>query len=195
MSSEEYNKILENIKLKNKLNKLGLCFVGPTGPKGDMGPTGLKGDKGDIGPTGPIQPSSTEEMLFVSFTETKNSSEMLMENSWLIPNHSKYFNLLNNSEIEIQPGIYEIAFSGLIEKADDTHGGTFYLKTDSGSALKELSYTLLAGEGKKMHFSQDIVFRFENVTILQVVSDIIGDLGTSNVTISDVTLLIKKLYE
>lgn len=57
MSSEEYNKILENIKIKNKLNKLGLCFVGPTGPKGDMGPTGPKGDPGDIGPTGPIQPS------------------------------------------------------------------------------------------------------------------------------------------
>ena len=57
MSSEEDKKILENIKIKNKLNKLGLCFVGPTGPKGDMGPTGPKGDPGDIGPTGPIQPS------------------------------------------------------------------------------------------------------------------------------------------
>ena len=36
-------------------------------------------------------------MLFVSFAETKANGPMTFENSWLIPNDSQYFSLLNNN--------------------------------------------------------------------------------------------------
>ena len=46
-----------------------------------------------------------------------------------------------------------------------------------------------------MHFSQSIVFRFENITNLQALAGVFGDETDSNVTITDVNLLMKKIYE
>ena len=169
--------------------------IGPTGPKGDSGDIGPKGDPGDIGPTGPIAISSTEGLFFTNFLETNTSGEMLLQDSWLVPNESEYFSLLNETDIKVQPGIYEISFSGLIEKADDSHGATFYLKDDRGSALKDLSFELLAGNGKQMSFSQTILFRFEQETTLQVKADILGNQDDSNVVVTNVNLVMKKIHE
>lgn len=72
-------------------------IIGPAGPKGDIGPTGPKGNHGDIGPTGPIAISSTEGLFFTNFLETNTSGEMLLQDSWLVPNESEYFSLLNES--------------------------------------------------------------------------------------------------
>ena len=179
-------------------------IIGPAGPKGDIGPTrpkgdtgdiGPKGDPGDIGPTGPIAISSTEGLFFTNFLETNTSGEMLLQDSWLVPNESEYFSLLNETDIKVQPDIYEISFSGLIEKADDSHGATFYLKDDRGSALKDLSFELLAGNGKQMSFSQTILFRFEQETTLQVKADILGNQDDSNVVVTNVNLVMKKIHE
>ena len=101
----------------------------------------------------------------------------------LVPNASPYFTLLNNSKIELIPGIYEISFSGRIEGGDNTHDGTFYLQTSEGSALKDLTFTLPIDSLEMMHFSQTILFRFDKDTVLQVPVDILGDLNTSNVEI------------
>ena len=46
-----------------------------------------------------------------------------------------------------------------------------------------------------MSFSQNIVFRFEKLTVLEVGADILGDSGTSNVVITGVNLTIKKIHE
>ena len=118
-----------------------------------------------------------------------------VHDSWLIPNESEYFSILNDTEIEVQPGIYEITFSGLIEQADETHGATFYLQNSEGSALKDLTFKLEPNSGKQMSFSQNIVFRFEKLTVLEVGADILGDSGTSNVVITGVNLTIKKIHE
>lgn len=194
---EKYQELIENLKLRNKILNLGICssIISPTGPKGDIGPTGPKGDTGDIGPTGPIAISSTEEILFTSFLETNTSGKMSRQDSWIIPSESEYFSLLNETDIKVQPGIYEISFSGLIEKADDSHGATFYLKDDVGSAIKDLSFELLAGNGKQMNFSQTILFRFEKETILQVEADILGNTDDSNVVVTNVNLIMKKIHE
>lgn len=203
---KKYQELIENLKLRNKILNLGICnsIIGPAGPKGDIGPTGPKGnhgdigpkgDPGDIGPTGPIAISSTEGLFFTNFLETNASGEMLLQDSWLVPNESEYFSLLNETDIKVQPGIYEISFSGLIEKADDSHGATFYLKDDRGSALKDLSFELLAGNGKQMNFSQTILFRFEQETTLQVKADILGNQDDSNVVVTNVNLVMKKIHE
>lgn len=174
---------------------------GLKGDKGDTGSQGLKGDKGDIGPTGPqgepgpIISSTNEGMLFVSFAETKANGPMTFENSWLIPNDSQYFSLLNNNEVQIEPGIYEISLSCLIDASDVDHGVEVYLKTKEGAAIKDLDYKLPIGSTMPMNFSQNILFRFENITILEVEVNLLGDEETSNVEVSNTNLLIKKIHE
>lgn len=45
-----------------------------------------------------------------------------------------------------------------------------------------------------MHFSQVTFFKFDTLPKLQVMVNILGEEDTSNVTISDVNLLIKKIH-
>ncbi len=215
MCSQNLDRLEENLKLRKKLLSLGICssVIGPTGPqgipgvqglkgdKGDTGSQGSKGDKGDIGPTGPqgepgpIISSTNEGMLFVSFAETKVNGPMTFENSWLIPNDSQYFSLLNNNEVQIEPGIYEISLSCFLDGSDVDHGVEVYLKTKEGAAIKDLDYKLSVGSTMPMNFSQNILFRFENVTILEVEVNLLGDEETSNVEVSNTNLLIKKIHE
>ena len=148
-----------------------------------------------MGLPGPVAASSTDSVFFTSYEELENSKVASLQDSWIVPNPSNYFTILNNTEVEVQPGIYEIVFSGLIENIDDDHSASLYLQTKEGDAIKDLSFELLAGNGKQMNFSQDILFRFEKVTILQVVIDITGDIGTSNVKASGINLVMKKIHE
>ena len=206
MNVNKYQELQENLKLRNKFLRLGIgcTVVGPQGPKGEKGDTGSKGEKGEIGPMGPqgeigpigpVAVSSTDSVFFTSYEELENSGVASLLDSWIVPNPSDYFTILNNTEIEVQPGIYEIIFSGLIENIDDTHGATLYLQTKEGDAIKDLSFELLAGNGTQMNFSQDILFRFEKVTNLQTIVDITGDIGTSNVKVSGINLVMKKIHE
>lgn len=203
MDLQKYQELEKNLKLRNKLLKLGIgCVIkgpkgdtGPTGPQGEIGLTGPQGEIGPTGATGEAVASSNESLFFTSFSDTKDSNKMVLEDSWLIPSESKYFTILNDTDIEVQPGIYEITFSGLVNDSDDTHGATFYLQNTEGSALKDLTFELPVGSGKQMNFSQTIIFRFEKVTVLEAVAGILGDTGTSNVTVSSVNLLMKKIHE
>lgn len=185
MSNDKYKKLIENIKLKNRLYELGIgCTV--------IGPTGPKGDKGD---TGPVALSSNEGLFFTSFLDTNSKGSMILESPWLIPNDSVYFILKNNNQVQIQPGIYEITLSGLIDEVDDSHGVIVYLMDNNSSAIKSLIFKLEAGNVSQMSFSQTIIFRFENITTLECIVDILGNYDTSNVNIKDVNLLMKKIHE
>lgn len=196
MTSKKQCKLEENMKIRNKLLSLGIGYanIGPrgaTGPKGDKGP---KGDQGPTGPKGETPASANQSIMFASFLDTNTSNKMNIDNTWLIPNISPYFSIKEN-EIEILPGIYEINFSGTINEANQNHGAELYLKTKEGSAIKDLFYELKPGKGIKMHFSQSILFRFDTPTTLQVETNINGDATTSNITIENVTLLMKKIQE
>ena len=138
--------------------------------------------------------SSNEGIFFTGFADTNVTGEMIIQDPWLIPNPSEYISIISESKIEIGPGIYEITLTGLIENADEDHGAAFYLKNEAGSAIKDLSFQLPIGEGKIMHFSQVTLFKFDTLTTLQVMVNILGEEDTSNVTISDVNLLIKKIH-
>ena len=197
MSTQKFHELQENLKLRKKIMNLGLgcSIVGPTGPQGLPGPTGPTGSIGPIGPIGPIAITSTEGLLFTGFEETNISREMLLIDSWLLPNESEYFSFPSETEIEVQPGVYEITFSCLIQTEDDNHGATVYLKNSDGAAIRDLHYNLEIGEGKKMNFSQTIIFRFEETTTLQASVDILGDEGTANISISSANLIMKKIHE
>lgn len=167
---------------------------GEKGDQGLPGESGKDGIPGAQGPAGPVAISSSEEMLFTSYQEARHSGVMTLQDPWFIPNNSEYIFIQNNTDVVVLPGVYRIEFSGAIEKADDSHGGIFYLKDDSNAVIKDLSFMLSPGDGKQMHFCQFILFRFEKETTLQVMAGILGDANTSNVVISDVNLIINKIH-
>lgn len=156
-------------------------------------PKGEKGAAGEIGPEGPITEGSTEEILFVSFAETNISGLMNIQDKYLIPQNAKYFNISGKTDIKLTQGVYEIAFSGAIEEADNMHGGIFYVKDDTGKVVMDLSFKLPSGVISQMHFSQNVLIKFDTDVTLQVMAGIIGDAESSKVVINDVNLLLKKL--
>ena len=154
-------------------------------------PKGEKGDAGEIGPEGPIREGFTEEILFVSFAETNISGLMNIQDKYLIPQNAKYFNTSGNTDIKLTQGVYEIAFSGAIEEVDNMHGGIFYVKDDTGKVVMDLSFKLPGGVISQMHFSQNVLIKFDTDVTLQVMAGIIGDAESSKVVINDVNLLLK----
>lgn len=176
---KKFRRITKNLELRKKLLKIGICssVVGLAGPKVDPG-------------TNPV--SATEWRFFISYNENNISSKLSINDSWLVPSISEYF---DEYDIQISPGIYELTFSGFIENSDDSHGAETIVSDQNGSAIKDLSFSLGIGNGRQMSFSQSILFRFEEVTKLSVTSNILGDLGTSNITISNVNLILKKIHE
>ena len=120
----------------------------------------------------------TEGIFFASYNDTNDIEAMIINETWLVPEPSEYFIVPNNTEVEVVPGIYEIDLSGYIDDVDNTHGCSFYLVDSTGSAIKDLTFELL-----------------EDDTILEVMTNLTGDINTSNVEVKDVTLLMKKIHE
>lgn len=148
MSCQNFEEIKKNLELSKKLRKLGICSVviGPTGMKGSRGeivPTGPTGAQGIQGETGPTVPSGTtplssnEGIVHASFLENEDTGVMEFENTWFVPNPSEYFKLLDNSHIDVEPGIYKISFSCYITGVDVDHGIEVYLMNDTGAAIQE----------------------------------------------------------
>lgn len=78
---------------------------------------------------------------------------------------------------------------------DELHGAEIYLSDSKGSAIKDLNFKLEQGTSKIFSLSQAIVFRFENVTNLNVDFSITGDETTSNIIAFNVYLIMKKIHE
>lgn len=192
------DKIIEKQKLRKEMMDLGLIstVMGPTGPTGATGPQGIQGEvglKGDPGAEGPSFPASTKAMFYTSFIDTKEEGLLTILSPWLIPNPSDYFEVINDNEVLIKPGIYEITLSGLISGADDIHGGHFYLQDENGSEIKALSFNFPQSNGKYEHFYQTTLLRFESDTKLSVNTVILGDTYASSVEFSNVNLMIKRI--
>lgn len=174
---------------------------GPTGPTGAEGTQGIQGERGPTGPTGATGPmggtplSSNEGIIHTNFHEMEDTGNMTFDSSWLVPNPSEYFKLLNNSEIQVEPGIYKISFSSYISGVDNNHGAEVYLKDDTGAAIKDLDYKLEQGNLNQMNYSRVILFRFDKETTLSVSSVILGEKESSQIKISDTNLVLEKIHE
>lgn len=157
------------------------------------GATGPQGDAGAVGPEGPSFPASVESMFYTSFEDTKVEGLLIISSPWLIPNPSDYFEVVNENEVLVKPGVYEITLSGLISDADNAHGGHFYLQDENGSEIKALSFSFPQGNGKYAQFYQTTLLRFEENTQLSVNTVILGGVAASNVEFSNVNLMLKKI--
>ena len=151
------DKILEKQKLRKGMMDLGLiCIImRPTGPAGAIGPQWIQGKtdlKDDLGPEGPSFPASVEAKFYTSFVDTKEEGLLTISSPWLIPNPSDYFEVVNENEVLVKPGIYEITLSGLISGADNAHGGHFYLQDENGSEFRALSFCFHQSNDKTLSF-------------------------------------------
>lgn len=142
---------------------------------------------------GPSFPASVEAMFYTSYVDTKLEGELTIASPWLIPNPSDYFEVVNENEVLVKPGIYEITLSGLISGADNAHGGHFYLQDENGSEFRALSFSFPQSNGKYAQFYQTTLLRFEEDTKLSVNTIILGGASASNVEFSNVNLMIKKI--
>lgn len=170
---------------------LGLIctIMGPTGPAGAIGPQWIQGKTGlkvDLGPEGPSFPASVEAMFYTSFVDTKEEGLLTISSPWLIPNPSDYFEVVNENEVLVKPGIYEITLSGLISGADNAHGGHFYLQDENGSEFRALSFCFHQSNDKYAWFYQTTLLRFEENAKLSVNTIILGGASASNVEFSNV---------
>ena len=147
------------------------------------------------GNPGPIISSSVEGIFFTDFNELIASGEMVFDNTWLIPSVSDIFKVIDDSKVEVAPGIYEISISGLITGVDNDNGAEIYLLTNKGSAIKDLSFKFPKGSNSQSYFSKTTLFRFEEESILDVSVNILSDLQTSTISISEVNLILKKIHE
>lgn len=145
MSCQNFEEIKKNLELSKNLRKLEFCSVvigptGMTGPRWEIVPTGAQGIQGETGTTGPSGTtplSSNEGIVHASFFENEDTGVMEFENTWFVPNPSEYFKLLDNSHIDVEPGIYKILFSTYITGVDVDHGIEVYLMNDTGAAIQE----------------------------------------------------------
>lgn len=194
MSCQNFEEIKKNLELSKKIRKLGIYSV-------VIGPTGMTDPRGEIDPTGPTGPSGTTPLssnggiVHASFFVNEDTGVMEFENTWFVSNPSEYFKLLDNSHIEVEPGIYKISFSTYITGVDADHGIEVYLMDDTGAAIKDFDYKLEQGTLSQMNYSRVILFSFEKTTILSVSVVLIGDKGTSSVKVSDTNLVLEKIHE
>ena len=55
-------------------------------------------------------------MFYTSFVDTKAEGLLTILSPWLIPNLSNYFEVVNENEVLVKPGIYEITLSLLFTR-------------------------------------------------------------------------------
>lgn len=147
------------------------------------------------GKPGPTTPSSIEAIFFSDFNEFKSSGEMIFNNTWIIPNDTEIFNIIDESKVKVVPGIYEISISGLVTGIDNDNGAEIYLLTNKGAAIKDLNFKFPKGSANQNYFSKTTLFRFEEESVLNITANIIGNLQTSTISISEVNLILKKINE
>ncbi len=146
-----------------------------------------KGEKG-------ASTSSTEAIFFSDFNKLTSSGEMIFNNKWFIPNDQETFNILDESKVEIIPGIYEISISGLVAGINNDNSCEIYLMTNKKEAVKDLNFKFPKGSNGQNYFSKTTLFRFDEKTSLNVTVDIIDDIQNS-ISIEEVNLILKKIYE
>ena len=187
-----YQKLLEKQKLRKELLDLGLvCMV--QGPQGVKGEKGEKGDKGDPGEAGTNYPASYESLFYTSFNDAHDGGKLIINTPWLVPNPVDCFQILDESDILVKPGVYEITLSCQIMGTDDTHGAQVYLQDENGSEIKALSFIYPRNNGSFSSFYQTTLLRFEKDTILSVNTLILGDSTSHNISFSNANLMLKRL--
>lgn len=150
-----------------------------------------KGEKGD---TSSSLPTSYNAIFYAGFNETKDSKSLVMREKILIPDKYDVFNTPTVSSLEIKAtGIYEIMLCGKINGITEQNGAkVFLLNTTTGEVINNLSFEINEGTTKQLIFSGSTITQLFAPASFEVKASITSDPIGSNITFSDVTLIMKK---
>lgn len=174
---------------------------GETGEKGEQGIPGKDGEKGEIGPTGPkgdkgdsaLEPILYNSLFFVNIPETTVAGSALLGDSKSIPEVNEYFSKSDGKTINIKKaGTFEVTLCGKITGVTETNGASFSLYDITNKQnINNLVFELKKGNTPDMNFSGVTVIEVTNPIDLQIKTEI-ENVATSNVTFSDINVLIKR---
>lgn len=167
---------------------------GEQGIKGDTGPQGIQGPKGDKGDDASVGPASYTAIFWASYIDTKEAKTMLFRTMRGIPGDTTTFEAPNESDINVKlSGVYEITLCGRISGVSTTTGAKFYLYNSSDSSvINDMSFLLSEGSTQDMDFSEVTIAEIKNPATLIVKTEFTGDSSQSDITFSDVNLIIKR---
>lgn len=164
---------------------------GEIGAQGIQGPPGPKGDKGDDATVGP---ASYTAIFWASYIDTQEAKTMLFRTMRGIPGDVNTFEAPNGSDIKVKiKGVYEITLCGRISGVSENTGAKFYLYNETdASVINDMSFLLSQGNTQDMDFSEVTIAEIKNPATLVVKTEFTGDSSKSNITFSDVNLIIKR---
>lgn len=169
-----------------------LTFYIPKGEKGEQGP---KGDTGEQGPAGAgVGPTAYNAIIYAGYADTKEVKALTIKEKILLPESTTMFEVPNITDIDVKvTGIYEITLCGKISGVTQSNDATFYLRNKTtGSVINNLNFTLIAGDTPNMTFSGTTVIQIFAPASLEIRSYISNDATTSQITFSDVNLILKR---
>lgn len=172
-----------------------LTFYIPKGEQGDKGDKGEKGEQGEAGPQGAgVGPTAFNAIFHTIFTDTKDTKSMVMKSKILIPDTTNVFSFPTVSSFDINSsGIYEITLCGKISGVTEENGASFYLfNKTTGTTINNLNFELENGTTPDMNFSGTTIAEIFAPASFELKTFITNDATGSNITFSDVNLILKR---
>lgn len=151
--------------------------------------------KGEIGPSGAgVGPTAFNAILYARYKEATDSRALTIQEKIFIPSTTTLYEVPTVTNIDIKTtGIYEITLCGKILGATQDNGGKVFLQnTVTGNIINNLEFELKEGSTENLIFSGMTTTEIFAPATLQVRSNIINDLGASNLTFKDITLTLKR---
>lgn len=157
-----------------------------------------KGEKGDTGPTGPagagVGPTAYNAIFYTGFADTSDSKSLVLKDKVLIPDSTTIFKTPTASSFDIDTtGIYEITLCGKISGVTETNGGKFYLlNKTTGDIMTHLTFELEKGLTPSANFSATVITQIFAPASFEVKSAVSNNAIASQITFSDITLMLKR---
>lgn len=152
-------------------------------PKGERGPAGA-----GAGAT------SYNAIISVRYADAKDSRALTIKEKTFLPSSTTIFTVPSTINININStGIYEIMLCGKITGVTQNNGASFYLwNTTTGTIINNLTFSLLEGTTSDMTFSGTTITEVFAPATFQVKTNITNSLSTSDISFTDINLIMKR---
>lgn len=150
---------------------------------------------GVTGPTGPTGPKDAQDICFASYTETRTTGDMNIQNSILLPKQNDTYTLSQQSITVEKNGIYEVTFCGILEGQGINNDMNILLldsKNGNATTLPDMSVKLPTGQ-QILHFSETSLYEITLAPREFIVQFVY--FGTGTASASSVNVTIKKLSD
>lgn len=157
-----------------------------------------KGETGPIGPTGPVGAgagaTAYNAIISTRYADATDARSLTIKEKIFIPDPTNVFQVPSVINIDVKvTGIYEIMLCGKISGVTEGNGAKFQLvNITTGTIPNNLTFELKKGTTSNMTFSGTTITEIFAPATFQIKSIIDGDPLSSNITFSDINLIMKR---